>query len=146
MQNFLTVGSYENFTSPKPYTQLFFYSEVGKPAVIYAWFLIAVYLCDFTQLRILVQPYITFSFTSIAWILKRKLRRCYQMWLLLTMTNKNLIHLRPKGRSFLRGGIDKKPPFDTEKVQEMLSNVSCLEDLTGPGGVMQEMLKNTIRD
>ncbi len=39
---------------------------------------------------------------------------------------------------------NKKPPFDTEKVQEMLSNVSCLEDLTGPGGVMQEMLKNTI--
>ncbi len=34
--------------------------------------------------------------------------------------------------------------FDTEKVQKMLSKVSCLEDLTGPGGVMQEMLKNTI--
>lgn len=37
-----------------------------------------------------------------------------------------------------------QPVFDTEKVQEMLANVSCLEDLTGRGGVMQEMLKNTI--
>lgn len=37
-----------------------------------------------------------------------------------------------------------KEVFDTEKVQAMLSKVSCLEDLTGPGGVMQEMLKNTI--
>jgi len=36
------------------------------------------------------------------------------------------------------------PPFNVEKVQSMLSNVSCLEDLTGPGGVMQEMLKKTV--
>lgn len=34
--------------------------------------------------------------------------------------------------------------FDVEKVDTLLSQVTCLEDLTGPGGVMQEMFKNTI--
>lgn len=38
----------------------------------------------------------------------------------------------------------KKPPFNVDKVQKMLTKVDCLEDLTGPDGVMQEMLKSTI--
>ncbi len=38
----------------------------------------------------------------------------------------------------------KKPTFDVSKVQNMLENVTSLEDLTGPNGVMKEMLKSTL--
>jgi len=38
----------------------------------------------------------------------------------------------------------EEPAFDTSKVQNMLKNVTSLEDLTGPNGVMQEMFKSTI--
>lgn len=37
----------------------------------------------------------------------------------------------------------KKPAFDVSKVENMLENITCFEDLTGPDGVLQEMLKNT---
>ena len=38
---------------------------------------------------------------------------------------------------------DKKP-FDVAKVQEKLKNVKTLSDLTGQGGVIQEMIKSTV--
>jgi len=38
----------------------------------------------------------------------------------------------------------EKPAFDVAKVQEMLKNVKCLSDLTGPSGVVQEMIKGTV--
>lgn len=34
--------------------------------------------------------------------------------------------------------------FDILKVEEQLKNVKSLSDLTGPGGVFQEMFKGTI--
>lgn len=34
--------------------------------------------------------------------------------------------------------------FDVSKVQEMLKNVKSLSDLTGPSGVIQEMIKGTV--
>lgn len=37
-----------------------------------------------------------------------------------------------------------QPAFDVAKVQEMLKNVKCLSDLTGPNGVVQEMIKGTV--
>ena len=40
--------------------------------------------------------------------------------------------------------LSENEVFDVSKVQQMLANVSSLEDLTGPNGVMQEMLKNTV--
>lgn len=39
---------------------------------------------------------------------------------------------------------DHSPAFDVAKVQEKLKNVRTLSDLTGPGGVFQEMFKGTI--
>ena len=39
---------------------------------------------------------------------------------------------------------NNEPAFDTAKVQDMLKNVTSLEDLTGPNGVMKEMFKSTI--
>lgn len=39
---------------------------------------------------------------------------------------------------------EDKPSFDVAKVQEMLKNVKCLSDLTGPNGVVQEMIKGTV--
>lgn len=35
-------------------------------------------------------------------------------------------------------------PFDLSKVQEKLKNVKSLEDLTGPGGPMQELMKQAV--
>ena len=37
-----------------------------------------------------------------------------------------------------------RPAFDVAKVEEKLKNVKCLSDLTGPGGVFQEMVKETV--
>lgn len=36
------------------------------------------------------------------------------------------------------------PPFDVAKVTELLRNVKSLSDLTGPNGVMQELIKGTV--
>lgn len=38
----------------------------------------------------------------------------------------------------------ENPAFDIAKVEEKLKNVKTLSDLTGPGGVFQEMFKSTI--
>jgi len=38
----------------------------------------------------------------------------------------------------------QEPAFDISKVEEKLKNVKSLSDLTGPGGVFQEMFKSTI--
>lgn len=38
----------------------------------------------------------------------------------------------------------EKPSFDVAKVEEKLKNVKTLSDLTGPGGVFQEMFRGTI--
>ena len=35
-------------------------------------------------------------------------------------------------------------PFDLTKVQEKLKNVKTLADLTGPGGAMQELMKQAV--
>src|SRR4051812_17866442 len=35
-------------------------------------------------------------------------------------------------------------PFDTEKVKEKLRTMKTMEDITGPGGVLQLMFKGTI--
>lgn len=34
--------------------------------------------------------------------------------------------------------------FDVSKVQEKLKNVKSLSDLTGPNGIIQEMIKSTV--
>lgn len=39
---------------------------------------------------------------------------------------------------------NEESPFDVAKVQEMLKNVKSLSDLTGPNGVVQEMIKSTV--
>lgn len=39
---------------------------------------------------------------------------------------------------------NEAPPFDVAKVTEMLKNVKSLSDLTGPSGVMQELVKSTV--
>jgi transposase-like protein len=36
------------------------------------------------------------------------------------------------------------PPFDLSKVQEKLKNIKTLADLTGPGGAMQELMKQAV--
>lgn len=38
----------------------------------------------------------------------------------------------------------EQPAFDISKIEEKLKNVKTLSDLTGPGGVFQEMFKGTI--
>ena len=40
--------------------------------------------------------------------------------------------------------MDDQKPFDVKKVQEKLKNVKTLSDLTGQGGVIQEMIKSTV--
>lgn len=41
--------------------------------------------------------------------------------------------------------MDKKSElFDVTKVEELLKNVKCLSDITGPNGVVQELIKNTV--
>ncbi len=38
----------------------------------------------------------------------------------------------------------EKRLFDTAKVEEKLKNIKSLSDLTGPSGVIQEMIKSTV--
>lgn len=40
--------------------------------------------------------------------------------------------------------MNDKKPFDVKKVEEKLKNVKTLSDLTGQGGVIQEMIKSTV--
>lgn len=39
---------------------------------------------------------------------------------------------------------EHQPAFNVEKVDQLLANVKSIEDLTGPNGVLKEMLKSTI--
>jgi putative transposase len=40
--------------------------------------------------------------------------------------------------------VKEAPPFNVEKVTEMMKNIRTLSDLTGPSGVIQEMIKGTV--
>ena len=36
--------------------------------------------------------------------------------------------------------------YDHEKIDNLLKNAKTIEDITGKGGILQEMLKNTINE
>ena len=40
--------------------------------------------------------------------------------------------------------FQENPPFDLSKVQDKLKNIKTLADLTGPGGAMQELMKQAV--